>query len=62
MHGDPTLFPSEENVETTWALLDPFLRRWQEDPSRDLHFYAAGSWGPPEADTLLGGGDRWRRP
>lgn len=62
MHGDPTLFPREEDVETTWALLDPFLRRWQEDPSRDLHFYPAGSWGPPEADALLGGGDRWRRP
>jgi glucose-6-phosphate 1-dehydrogenase len=63
MNGDPTLFPREEDVETTWALLDPFLRRWQEDPSRDLVFYPAGSWGPPEADALLEEGrDRWRRP
>ncbi len=63
MNGDPTLFPREEDVETTWELLDPFLRRWQEDPSRDLVFYPTGSWGPPEADTLMEGErDRWRRP
>jgi glucose-6-phosphate 1-dehydrogenase len=63
MNGDPTLFPREEDVETTWELLDPFLRRWTEDPSRDLRFYPAGSWGPTEADTLMKGGrDRWRRP
>jgi glucose-6-phosphate 1-dehydrogenase len=63
MHGDSALFPREEDVETSWTLLDPFLRRWQEDPSRDLVFYPAGSWGPPEADALMEGGrDRWRRP
>ena len=63
MHGDPTLFPREEEVETSWALLDPFLRRWEEDPARDLSFYPAGSWGPPEADALLTAGrDRWRTP
>ncbi|MBI5418525.1 MAG: glucose-6-phosphate dehydrogenase [Deltaproteobacteria bacterium] len=63
MHGDPTLFPREDTVETSWSLLDPFLRRWEEDPSRDLFFYPAGSWGPREADALPeAGGDRWRRP
>ena len=63
MHGDSALFPREEDVETSWTLLDPFLRRWQEDHSRDLVFYPAGSWGPPEADALMEGGrDRWRRP
>lgn len=63
MHGDPTLFPREEDVETSWALLDPFLRRWREDPGRDLRFYPAGGWGPPEADALLERGrDRWRQP
>ncbi len=63
MHGDPTLFPREEEVETSWALLDPFLRRWEEDPARDLSFYPSGSWGPPEADALMTAGrDRWRTP
>jgi glucose-6-phosphate 1-dehydrogenase len=63
MHGDPSLFPREEDVEASWTLLDPYLRRWEEDPSRDLVFYPAGSWGPPEADALMEGGrDLWRRP
>jgi len=63
MHGDPTLFPREEDVETSWALLDPFLRRWEEDPARDLFFYPACSWGPSEADALMTAGrDRWRTP
>jgi glucose-6-phosphate 1-dehydrogenase len=60
MNGDPTLFPRQDGVETSWALLDPFLRRWREDPAKDLRFYPAGSWGPAEADSLLEGGeDRW---
>jgi glucose-6-phosphate 1-dehydrogenase len=63
MHGDPTLFPREEDVETSWTLLDPFLRRWEGDPGHGLRFYPAGGWGPPEADALLQEGrDRWRRP
>jgi glucose-6-phosphate 1-dehydrogenase len=63
MHGDPSLFPREEDVEASWTLLDPFLTRWQENPSKDLYFYPAGSWGPTEADALMKGGrDKWRRP
>ncbi len=63
MHGDPTLFPSEDAVETSWSLLDPFLSRWKDDPGRDLYFYPAGSRGPAEADALLEEGrDRWREP
>ncbi|MBI5576841.1 MAG: glucose-6-phosphate dehydrogenase [Deltaproteobacteria bacterium] len=63
MHGDPTLFPREEDVEASWALLEPFLKRWKGEPERELHYYSAGSWGPAEADALLEGGrDRWRRP
>jgi glucose-6-phosphate 1-dehydrogenase len=63
MEGDRTLFIREDTVEVSWYFLEPFLRRWREDPSRDLHFYPAGSWGPPEADALMEGGrDKWRSP
>lgn len=63
MHGDPTLFPREEDVEASWTLLDPVLRRWQEDPGKGLRFYPAGGWGPREADALLvAGRDIWRQP
>jgi glucose-6-phosphate 1-dehydrogenase len=63
MLGDATLFPRADIVEVSWALLEPFLARWRENPGRDLYFYPAGSWGPREADELLAKeGRRWRTP
>jgi glucose-6-phosphate 1-dehydrogenase len=63
MLGDATLFPREDIVEVSWALLEPYLARWRENPGRDLFFYPAGSWGPREADALLGReGRQWRTP
>jgi len=39
------------------------LDAWGADPARTLPTYAAGSWGPAEADALLArDGHRWRRP
>lgn len=61
MIGDSTLFARRDEVETAWAWLDPLLERWNANgaPSR----YAAGTWGPPEADELLErDGRAWRRP
>jgi glucose-6-phosphate 1-dehydrogenase len=52
MIGDPTLFVSSRWVEASWGLYTPVL----EAPP-PLHPYAAGSWGPKEADQLLAGGD-----
>jgi glucose-6-phosphate 1-dehydrogenase len=63
MLGDATLFPRKDIVEVSWALLEPFLARWRENPGRDLSFYPAGSWGPREADALLAReGRSWRTP
>jgi glucose-6-phosphate 1-dehydrogenase len=63
MLGDATLFPRKDIVEVSWELLSPYLARWREDPGRDLCFYPAGSWGPPEADALLAREGRlWRTP
>jgi len=63
MLGDATLFPRKDIVEVSWALLEPFLARWRENPGRDLSFYPAGSWGPREADALLAReGRSWRIP
>jgi glucose-6-phosphate 1-dehydrogenase len=63
MHGDATLFPREDTVEISWALLEPFLRRWEEVPELDLFFYPAGSLGPREAEEIPGREGRgWRIP
>lgn len=48
LHGDPTLFVSDEWVEASWKLYTPLL----ENKPKVVP-YAAGSWGPQEADTLL---------
>jgi glucose-6-phosphate 1-dehydrogenase len=63
MLGDATLFPRADIVDVSWALLEPFLARWRENPGRDLYFYPAGSWGPREADALVTReGRSWRTP
>lgn len=63
MLGDATLFPRDDTVRISWALLEPFLARWNENPGRDLFFYPAGSWGPREAEAVPGReGRRWRNP
>jgi len=62
MLGDSTLFARRDEVETAWAWLDPLLRAWRND-ARGPAPYAAGTWGPPEADALIeSDGRKWRRP
>jgi glucose-6-phosphate 1-dehydrogenase len=45
--GDHTLFIREDEVERGWQIIDPVLR--EPPPVRP---YAAGSWGPDQADEL----------
>jgi glucose-6-phosphate 1-dehydrogenase len=63
MVGDPSLFTRDDEVERAWEILDPILTAWGSGEGGPLHFYAAGSWGPPAADELLErDGRTWRRP
>jgi len=53
--GDPSLFLRADEIERSWAIVDPILRL--ETPPR---VYPEGSWGPPEAAALFGeGARRW---
>ena len=62
MKGDQTLFDRADGVEGAWALIDPVLSAWQTDRSVEFPNYAAGTWGPAEADELLArDGRSWRR-
>ena len=61
MLGDPTLFIRADEAEGAWSILQPVMDGW----SRDAHAarYPAGTWGPEEAEELLGhDGREWRRP
>jgi glucose-6-phosphate 1-dehydrogenase len=61
MTGDSTLFHRADIVETGWAIVEPLLEAWAA--GEGLTFYPAGSWGPGEADALIGrDGRKWRVP
>ena len=61
MAGDATLFQRSDNVELGWSVVDPILKVWDSLGTHAIHNYAAGTWGPPEADALLArDGRKWR--
>jgi len=64
--GDPTLFTRSDEVEAAWTFLQPILEGCAARPCKDGPTYAAGTWGPAEADALLeADGRKWmlvRRP
>jgi glucose-6-phosphate 1-dehydrogenase len=60
LRGDTTLFTRDDEIEALWSIIDPVLAAWQQDTTSRIPCYAAGLVGPPEADTLLDGGRRWR--
>jgi len=53
--GDQTLFVRGDEAVEAWRILDPVI-----DPGSQPVDYEAGSWGPGEADGLIGKtGDHW---
>lgn len=53
MIGDATLFQRADMVEAGWCVIEPVLDVWKALPPRAFPNYAAGTWGPKEADELL---------
>jgi glucose-6-phosphate 1-dehydrogenase len=60
MRGDATLFARNDEVEAAWAICDPVLKAWSQDPG-PLPQYEAGSQGPAEANDLMLPGQQWRQ-
>lgn len=46
--GDRTLFVRGDAVDRAWQVVQPALAK-----PPPINFYAAGTWGPPEADALI---------
>ena len=57
LDGDNWLFAGQDTVEAAGEVVDPVL-----DDVTPVHPYPRGSWGPAEADRLLGGRDTWYDP
>ncbi len=63
MRGDATLFTRRDEVEEQWAYIDRVFDAWRVEADAPPPVYAAGSWGPDQADDLLArDGRRWRKP
>jgi glucose-6-phosphate 1-dehydrogenase len=60
MLGDATLFTRSDEIEEQWALVDAVAAAWRRDRPVFPN-YAAGTWGPKEANELLARDAReWR--
>ena len=57
MRGDQALFIDQGALESSWSVVDPVL----SDHPRALS-YAAGSWGPVQADALIAADGGWHNP
>jgi glucose-6-phosphate 1-dehydrogenase len=61
IQGDATLFQRADQVEASWAVVEPLLRAWSAPPRESFPNYAAGSAGPAAADDLIArDGRAWR--
>ncbi|HDQ71195.1 MAG TPA: glucose-6-phosphate dehydrogenase [Chloroflexi bacterium] len=54
MQGDASLFARADEIELAWSIVDPILADWAEPDAPALAFYEPGSWGPVEAERMLG--------
>ncbi len=62
MQGDATLYARADEVETAWAFVDPILEYWNKGKDVKMYGYAAGVWGPKNANDLIEGIGEWRNP
>lgn len=53
MRGDTTLFMRSDQVEEAWDVIMPILDTWESRESLDFPNYAAGTWGPENAEALI---------
>jgi glucose-6-phosphate 1-dehydrogenase len=63
MIGEATLFTRSDEVEAAWRVVDPLIQYWESHKPKRMPTYAAGSWGPREADELIEEDKvEWREP
>ncbi len=64
LRGDATLFMRSDELDAAWEYVTPILEAWRGQAAPDFPNYAAGTWGPEEADKLIAGCCQggWRQP
>lgn len=60
--GDSSLFTRADEIELAWKLVTAILDGWEAQKATTIPTYAAGTWGPQEANALMHGLHHgWRR-
>jgi len=54
LQGDASLFTRSDGIEKSWELMDSIIDVWENPQGPALATYEKGTWGPPEADYLMG--------
>jgi glucose-6-phosphate 1-dehydrogenase len=57
--GDATHFNRSDEIEYSWRIIDPFINAWLDGGTPKMLGYEPGSFGPMEAEGLLGEGREW---
>lgn len=58
--GEQMLFNRSDELEATWEIITKILNSWEKLPPPAFPNYAAGSWGPKEAEELIAkDGRKW---
>ena len=60
MQGDATMFMRADQVNAAWDVLMPIINHWEATNPMDFPNYAAGTWGPEDAEALIAqDGNTW---
>ena len=57
LHGDPSLFAREDQIEAQWRIVDAVL-----GDVTPVHEYEQNTWGPPDAGSILDDPTGWLNP
>ena len=60
MMADQTLFATSQGFAATWKYITSIIKIWEKQGKPGFPNYAAGSWGPKEAEELIeNDGRKW---
>lgn len=59
LNGDVSLFTRSDEIELAWSFIDGVCSGWESEYSPPLLGYKPHTWGPAEANDLLGRDGRW---
>lgn len=62
IYGDNTLFTRSDAVQASWSFFDPLLKYLRSNPEFPLYGYPAGTWGPPESNSIIEVAGGWTNP